>query len=255
MKFSFLMCVHEDQPFLDQSLLSMISQDYDDEYEIIVVANNCSDELFKKLEKYARGSEKIKLFRTAIGQLTYNLNFGSEQARGEYLVRMDADDVCFPDRLSRTLEMLDRHDNPDVLSGLSELICEDNLVFDFVGKVRNEKNIKRVLPFINPIVHPATAIKRVSLIKVRGYWGGINCEDYDLWLRMDRASMRLVIADFFAIKYRINFYQVKGSRIGHADRVALVLREALFRGSFIYFVGAFFSLAKFFLILVMNRMK
>src|SRR5690606_34343695 len=103
--------------------------------------------------------------------------------------------------------------------------------------------------------HPASAIKRNSLLKARGYLGGDNCEDRDLWLRMDRAGMRLVVADFPAIQYRINLYQVKGSRIAYADGVGLTLREALFRGSPRFFIGAFTSFVKFYVFSLIGRMK
>lgn len=255
MKFSFLMCVNQDQPFLDQAVNSMIAQDYKDEYEIVIVANNCLDALFEKLQGYAEKSKNIRLFRTSIGQLAFNLNYGFDQAKGDYVVRMDADDVCFPDRLTRTAEMLEVHGYPDVLSGLAEKIDENGVVIGQPGKARSEKQISRVMPFKNPIVHPASAIKRESLLKVRGYLGGINCEDRDLWLRMDRAGMRLVVADFPAIQYRINPYQVKGSRIACADGVGLTLREALFRGSPRFFIGAFTSFVKFYVFLLIGRMK
>ena len=91
MLFSFLMCVNQDQPFLDQAVDSMIAQDYKDEYEIVIVANNCLDALFEKLQGYAEKSKNIRLFRTSIGQLAFNLNYGFDQAKGDYVVRMDAD--------------------------------------------------------------------------------------------------------------------------------------------------------------------
>lgn len=255
MLFSFLMCTHEDQPFLNDAIESMISQDFNDDYEIVIVANNCTDQLYNKLCAFLVRSEKIRLFRTSIGQLAFNLNYGFDQAKGDYVVRMDADDVCFPDRLTRTAEMLEVHGYPDVLAGLAEQIDENGVVIGRPGKARTEKQISRLLPFKNPIVHPASAIKRNSLLKARGYLGGVNCEDRDLWLRMDRAGMRLVVADFPAIQYRINPYQVKGSRIAYADGVGLTLREALFRGSPRFFIGAFTSFVKFYVFSLIGRMK
>lgn len=255
MQFSFLMCVNQDQPFLDQAVSSMIAQDYKDEYEIIIVANNCLDALYEKLQGYAERSKNIRLFRTSIGQLAFNLNYGFDQAKGDYVVRMDADDVCFPDRLTRTAEMLEVHEYPDVLSGLAQKVDESGRVTQGAEKVPARKNVSRLLWFKNPIVHPATAIKRESLLKARGYLGGVNCEDYDLWLRMDRLGMDLIQADFLAIQYRINPYQVKGSRIAYADGVGLKLREALFRPSLLFFIGTLQGLTKFLIFSLMRRMK
>lgn len=255
MKFSFLMCVNQDQPFLSQAVESMIAQDHKDEYEIIIVANNCLDALYDKLQSYAEKSKNIRLFRTSIGQLAFNLNYGFDQAKGDYVVRMDADDVCFPDRLTRTAEMLEVHGYPDVLSGLAQRIDESGTMIGGPESLSRKKNASDLLWLKNPIVHPATAIKRESLLKVRGYLGGINCEDYDLWLRMDRARMAIVSANFVAIQYRINPYQVKGSRIAYADGVGLKLREALFRGNLRFFAGTLIGLGKFIFFSLAGRMK
>src|SRR5690554_22383 len=155
MQFSFLMCVNQDQPFLDQAVNSMIAQDYKDEYEIIIVANNCQDALYEKLQGYVEKSKNIRLFRTSIGQLAFNLNYGFDQAKGDYVVRMDADDVCFPDRLTRTAEMLEVHGYPDVLAGLAQKIDESGRVIQVAQKVAVRENVSRLLWFKNPIVHPA----------------------------------------------------------------------------------------------------
>src|SRR5690606_21936020 len=155
----------------------------------------------------------------------------------------------------RTAEMLEVHGYPDVLSGLAQIIDESGRVIQDAKKVAARENVSRLLWFKNPIVHPATAIKRESLLKARGYLGGINCEDYDLWLRMDRLGMNLILSDFLAIQYRINPYQVKGSRIAYADGVGLKLREALYRPSLAFFIGTFLGLSKFVLFSFMRRMK
>ena len=67
--------------------------------------------------------------------------------------------------------------------------------------------------------------------------------------------MEMVVTDFYPICYRINSYQVKGSRVAYSDGVSLRLREALFRCSFLYFLGLVMGLGKFFIYSVMGKMK
>ena len=69
MKFSFLMCVNQVQPFLDKAILSMVNQDYLEKYEVLIVANNCSDSLYEILIGYCLRFENIRLYRTSIGQV------------------------------------------------------------------------------------------------------------------------------------------------------------------------------------------
>jgi len=249
------MCAHQDTPFLDLAIISMLEQDFFEDFEIIIVANNCTDELWKKLHNYGASDPRIKLFRTKIGQLAFNLNYGLDKACGEYIVRMDSDDVCFSSRLADTLHALKFHDFPDVLCGVADLIDDEGRVIGGLGKVRGPIAISRALPFKNPIIHPATAIKVSAILSVRGYLGGINCEDYDLWQRMDRAGMKLLVSEFKAIKYRISDYQVKGGRIAYADAIGLCLREAVLRGSFRYFAGFLVSISKYYIFLMLGKMK
>tara|TARA_R110000822_G_scaffold297182_1_gene419740 strand:+ start:1436 stop:2203 length:768 start_codon:yes stop_codon:yes gene_type:complete len=255
MFLSFLMCVHKDQPFIDKAVRSMIEQSFDGDYEIIIVANDCSESFYRKLQCYRDLSDRIKLHRTSIGQLAFNLNYGINEARGEYIVRMDADDVCLPDRLTNTLQAIEKNGYPDLLAALAQSINESDEVIGKPGRPRSSYEVHKLLRFKNPIVHPATAIKRDSLLKVRGYLGGINCEDMDLWLRMDRLGMKMLIGDFVAIQYRINQFQVKGSRIAYADGVGLLLREGLYRSSMGHLLGAVLAFMKFMLFVIIKKIK
>ena len=249
------MCVHQSQPYLDQAIRSMLDQDYEAPYEIIIVANNCSDDLYAELEASCERFDNIRLYRTLIGQLAFNLNYGIDRANGEYIVRMDSDDVCRFDRLKNTAHSLEMNGWPDLLGALAQPINERGVAVGKPGVPLNSKQVRRALYYKNPIVHPATAIRKESLLKARGYLGGINCEDRDLWMRMDRIGMRLLVEDFVAINYRINPFQVKGSRIAYADNAGLLLREGLYRGSAPYFFGSVYASLKFFLLAILGKMK
>lgn len=255
MLFSFLLCVHQDQPYLDQAVKSMVAQDYAEDYEIIIVANNCSDVLYEKLKGYLVISNKIRLYRTTIGQLAFNLNYGIDKSCADYVVRMDADDVSFPNRLTNTKTALNYHKKPDLLGALAQKINESDAVIGTLGKPLTCSQVRRALYYKNPIIHPGAAIKRSSILKAKGYLGGIHCEDRDLWLRMDRLGMRILVEDFVAIKYRISSHQVSGSRIAYADNAGLLLREGLYRTNFLYMAGAFYSCFKFVIFSIFRKMK
>lgn len=249
------MCINKDHAFVDEAIESMLCQDFDSDYEVIIVANNCTDDLYEKLELYAGASKHIKLYRTSIGQLAFNLNYGVDKALGQYIVRMDSDDVSMPDRLTNTLKSLREYNYPDLLAAKAYLINDVGDALGESGKAMTPNEIHKALRYKNPIVHPTSSIKKQSILKARGYLGGINCEDRDLWLRMDRSGMRLLVDDFFAIHYRISDVQVKGSRIAYADNAGLLLREALYRKSLPYGVGAFVACLKFIFLSMLRKMK
>ncbi|PSU88004.1 glycosyl transferase family 2, partial [Photobacterium kishitanii] len=47
MLFSVVMCVHEMNPFLDDAITSILEQKYAHDFEVIIIANNCTDDLYK----------------------------------------------------------------------------------------------------------------------------------------------------------------------------------------------------------------
>ncbi len=108
--------------FLNDALESIINQDYSYEYEIIVIANNCDDNLWAYLNSVE--SDKLKIHRTNIGQLAFNLNYGANIARGEYIVRMDADDVSTPNRLKILEAAIQENNYPDVIGTSVYFISE-----------------------------------------------------------------------------------------------------------------------------------
>lgn len=246
MLFGFLMCVNKYVPYIDEALTSMLDQEFADDYAIVVVANNCEDGFWSYLQDFnARTGGRISLHRTSIGQLAFNLNYGINQMQSEYIVRMDADDVCEPHRLSRLKAFIVATGYPDVVGSAVTWIDEDGVELKKVKPITESKKITSILPFKNPITHPSAALKRVSLLKVQGYANGLHSEDYDLWLRMRRAGLIFRNSDEFLLKYRINPYQVKGSRLAHAEVCSYMLREFLITGQIKFLTAVFYKIAKY----------
>ncbi len=229
------MCVNVDNPFLDQAIFSVLEQD-DPNFEFVIVANNCSDELYNKLCKY--DDERIRLFRTSIGQLSYNLNYGVDQARGQYIIRMDSDDVCFSQRLSICKKYIGH--GYDVVAFSAELIDETDRKIGV--KDLGSASIKQLI-YKNPVVHPATMIRKDALISIRGYLGGLQSEDYDLWIRMFNKSYNFHFSSEIVLKYRIREGQSKGALLPYCEVAGYFLREFLASLKIKFLLG--FSIACF----------
>lgn len=253
MKFDFIMCVHQDNPFLDRAISSMVQQDYDKQYGIIIVANNCTDAFYTKLKDISACENNIRLERTSIGQLAFNLNFAASLSEADYLVRMDADDFSLPERLRITEDKIKELDYPDMLSGGVDYVDEYESVKKRMAFDMDSQKLRKILAYRNIVSHPASAIKRTSLLSARGYIGGLNSEDYDLWVRMLRKNMRLVLYPELVLKYRISSYQVKGSSIAYADGIGLIFREFILTGNPHYLVGTFIALAKYLFLKMLGK--
>lgn len=229
MIFSVVMCVHEDNPYLDKAIKSILDQNYEDDFEFIIVANNCKNELFEKIKNYQ--DSRIKLFRTSIGQLSFNLNYAIDKAVGKYIIRMDSDDISYPNRLNDCCKYLDY----DVVAFSANYIDEyDKKIKLFDVSSNNIGNIF----YKNPIIHPAVMIRKTILLENRGYLGGYQSEDYDLWLRLARNNnIKFFFSEEVVLGYRINDGQSRGSNLPYCEVSGYMIRDFYLNFKFKYLLG------------------
>lgn len=239
---SVIMCVNRLQIWLDEAIQSVLSQD-DSDFEFLISANACSDDLWEELEKYAKSDYRIRLFRTSVGQLAFNLNLLADQANGEYLVRMDADDICEPNRIRRLREEL-RLENLDVLGSAVTLINESGCEIGRMDLPITTEQVVKSLPLRTTFCHPSTVIRRQFLFDTKGYLGGFNSEDLDFWLRARRVNARMGNLPDRLLRYRIHNNQSIALRRGYAEVAGHWLRELLICPDWFSIKGFFIALLK-----------
>ena len=239
---SVLLCVNRSNPWLLAAIRSVLEQD-DPDFEFLIAANSCEDLLWEELQLATQRDDRVKLSRTGIGQLAFNLNFLADRASGDYLVRMDADDLCEPHRIGVLRSALSK-DPVDVLGSAVLLIDEQDNVVGRMDLPLTGADIVRALPARTALCHPAVAIRRQFLLDMRGYLGGFASEDTDLWLRASRAGARFKNLPDALLRYRVHAGQSIASRAGYAEVASHWLREWLLAPSFYTFKGAFLSLIK-----------
>lgn len=243
MKLAFLIAVHKLDQYLPLAIDSIVTQT-DSQFECVVVANNCDDDLWEYLVSI--NDSRISCYRTEIGQLCFNLNYGLGKTDADYVMRMDADDVCDPNRVLNTRRLLSESSVPDVLSMECKYIDCNGSIIHQVKKVTNSnmKNIGSILWYRNPICHPAAAVRRKSLLAVGGYSWGFASEDYDLWLRMNRAGMKFESSLLVGVQYRIREGQSKGGLLPYSEVAGLMMRELLLTKNIKFFFGVCIAVLK-----------
>ena len=241
---AFLLCTNKFDQYLPLAVESVLQQT-DKDFRFYIIANNCTEDLWAYLNSLK--DNRLRLHRTNLGQLCFNLNYGINIIKEDYILRFDADDICYPERLSLTKKKLKELDYPAVLSGTSDLIDESgNIMIDNTyPEFLDSNKIKSLLWRKNPICHPATAIKRDVLTKAGGYSWGFNSEDYDLWLRLARSeSVRMFKIPEKMIQYRISEQQSRGSLLPYAECSGMLLREFIMTKRCVYLFGFLLSLIK-----------
>ena len=191
------------------ALDSVLNQTFTD-FEAVIVNDGSVDESKKVLEEYAAKDARIVLVENErnIG-LAASLNHGLDVCKGEYVARMDTDDICYPDRLKWQVEYMDEHKNLLFAGAWADVFEDDteNVVETWkpVMCTQDEYHI-RLLFGNNPLmIHPTVIFRREYLEK--------NClrydtdaaykyaEDYRMWVKCSRAGDAGIL-EKPVIKYR-----------------------------------------------------
>jgi glycosyltransferase involved in cell wall biosynthesis len=212
-------------PWLTDAIDSVLTQE-DGDFEFLISANACSDELWTYLQGYLQNDRRVRLFRSAIGQLPFNLNMLVDNALGDYVVRMDSDDISEPHRVA-SLRRAIAAKWPDIIGSCVSLIDEAGTQIGEMALPIDQRELLIALPTKTVFCHPAVAIRRQFLLDIRGYLGGFRSEDTDLWLRAKRAGASMLNLQDRLLRYRVHESQSIGSRGGYAEVAGHWLREFL----------------------------
>ena len=116
--------------------------------------------------------------------LTKSLNLGLDRAKGEFIARMDADDISRPDRLEKEVDYLDSHPSIDIVGSSVRIIDEHGRDQGRFSPPTSDVVIRWQLLFENPIAHPSVLMRKDVILDLNKYNEGSRCgQDYELWLR------------------------------------------------------------------------
>lgn len=203
-KISVVMPVYNGGKYLKEAIDSVLGQTFSD-FEFIII-NDCSTDNTESIIKSYNDS-RIKYIKNKknLG-VAESLNMGLEMAKGEYIARMDADDISLPKRFEIQIRFMGRHKNIAVCGGAIESFGEAH------GRAYNERSKGKTrvgFLFKSCLFHPTVMMRR-DIIEREHYRYDVHfdkVEDYELWTRIlpkyDICSIRRVL-----LKYRVHSGQV-----------------------------------------------
>lgn len=183
-RVSVLMPVYNAGKYLSKAIDSILSQTCKD-WELILVNDGSTDNSEDIIAGYdddriyyIKNQENLGLIRT--------LNKGIDLCHGEYIARMDADDISLPDRLKKQIDFLDKH--PEyIMCGTNAAVINNKE--GITGKIYNltENDYLQIhLLFSVPFIHPSMMIRKNILENNRYDEKYKHVEDYELWHRVAR---------------------------------------------------------------------
>lgn len=209
---------------IDECLRSIVEQSFPD-FEVIIVDDGSQDQSVSIVKRWCQQDQRIRLYCQGALGLVSALNRGLAFVRGQYMARMDADDIMLQTRLQWQLDYFVQHSNVDLVATQVELFADDEIKAGYQEYVRWQNacvsfsDIRDEIYVESPIAHPSIMVRRDVFEKVGGYRQGDFPEDYELWLRMLHAGARLEKVPRVLLKWRE--YPSRTSRIDgryHRDK-------------------------------------
>lgn len=211
-KVSIIMPVYNGEKFLREAIESILSQTFTD-FEFIIINDGSTDNSLKIIKEYVDKDKRIKIIDQKNTGIIGALNNGLKISSGEYIVRIDADDISLPERLEKQINCLEKEEA--YLCGSWANIIDEN------GHNTNKKlnypprfwqEIKKYLIRGNPFIHPSVIFSREIYEKEKDKNGNLyknykHIEDYELWTRIVPKYKSVNLQEYL-IEYRIHPEQI-----------------------------------------------
>jgi len=206
-RVSVLMPVFNGGPYLSPAIESVLAQSLRD-YEFIVVDDGSTDGSADVIASFAAADSRIRAFRKDNSGISDTLNRGIAEARGDWIARLDADDIMLPRRLERQLAFV---------LGDSEIVAAGSY-YDLIDAAgarcatlrplpRDRHELQRFLDAREPLTftHPTMIYRRHIAIALGGYRRDYEpCEDIELFARMLAMSGVILIQPEILTLYRVH---------------------------------------------------
>lgn len=212
-KVSVLLGVLNQEVYLPACIESVLEQTFSD-FEFIILNDGSTDRTWEIIQDYAKKDSRIRPFSFPEKQgIAVGCNFTVAQARGEYLARIDGDDIWKPEKLLQQVEYLDQHPECGVCFTQVEVIdFEGNIISGvdcngadqlFAQENKSQSQwLRQLFTSGNCLNHPSSVIRRSAFEKIGGYQNDFQqFPDFDLWLRL------IQICEFYIIPEQLIRYR------------------------------------------------
>lgn len=202
---SVVMTAYNAGEFVGEAVESILNQTYPN-LELIIVNDGSTDRTGKILRVLAKKDKRIVFIncRKNRGASTAS-NLGLLRVHGQYIARMDADDIAMPDRLMRQVNFLQKHPKVVAVGGQCELIDRDGNSTGVKNFPLNHKEIYNSLYMYNPIQHPCLMIntKLAKGDNITYHTAVLLAHDLEILFRLSQCG-ELANLDETVLKYRIH---------------------------------------------------
>lgn len=204
-KISVIMAIHNGLPYLMQAVESILHQTFTD-FEFLIIDDESTDGSWEQLD--TNKDPRIQVIRNQkqLG-LSASLNLGLDVAKGEYVARMDHDDISLPTRLEEQSAYLDAHSDVDLVGTWAKTL---GLPREQTWRYpSHDEDIRSEFIFGSTLVHSSVMLRKTTFERHQlRYDPKIErAQDYEFWTRA-APNVRFANLSNVLLHYRVHPHQV-----------------------------------------------
>lgn len=192
------MSVYNEEEWVSKAIDSMLKQTYKN-FEFIIVNDGSKDGTLAILNKYAKKDKRIKVINQTNTGLTIALNNGLAKCSGDYIARMDADNLSAPKRLEKQVKFLESHKDYALVGSWREDVFLDSK--RILKLPTSNDDIKKGLVRTCMISHSSVLIRTKIMKKYKYDPKFRTSQDYDLWVRIAKKYKLANLPEVLTLAY------------------------------------------------------
>ena len=201
-KISVIMSVFNGSKFLADAIKSILNQTFK-EFELIIVDDGSTDNSLNIIRSFESADSRIKVISKLNEGLAKSLNAAISASQGDFIARMDADDISYKNRLEKQYEYMQKNKSIDLCGCSMDIIDEHGNVTSEKIQISNPDEILKKKYFQSPILHITFFGKKSFFAKHNGYREEFKyAQDYDLVMRGINAGAKICNIKDKLVQYR-----------------------------------------------------
>lgn len=221
-KVSIILPVYNAEAYIDKAIQSVLNQTFSD-YELIIIDDGSIDKSIHLINNF-KDPRIIFIKHTANQGLISTLNEGLQRAHGDYIARIDADDMWTDvDKLQKQITFLEQNTEYGVVGTWAYTIDENDKKIGTIKNPTTDTQIRKWFLIKNCLIHPSVLFRKDIALKSGSFLSDEKyVEDYGLWLRMGSFGRFANIPEYL-MSYRIHSKSITQSKNEEQVKNAITL--------------------------------
>lgn len=225
---SVVMSVYNGEKYLAEAIESILNQTYKN-FEFIIVNDGSKDNSVEIIKNYMKQDNRIVLIDRENKGLPYSLNEGISIAKGEYIARMDADDISLPTRFEKQIKYFEDNIEIGICGTFAETFGTNTKSILLKQPLKHDE-MKICLLFSVCFAHPTVMMKKEVLEKNKLKYNNNypNAQDYELWSKISNTTKMGNISEIL-LRYRISKNSITSIADGNKTELRYKLISDIFK--------------------------